>query len=104
MACDTLPVAAGMTAAGTSVVVVVAAMSNFLILSFNSKIIRCANLLPTPLALVSVLLSPSETDSATCSGVNTDNMANATLNALKQLKTPEHVAELRGKTVEEILG
>jgi len=32
------------------------------------------------------------------------NMANATLNALKQLKTPEHVAELRGKTVEEILG
>lgn len=33
-----------------------------------------------------------------------NNMANATLNALKQLKTPEHVAELRGKTVEEILG
>ena len=32
------------------------------------------------------------------------NMATATLNALKQLKTPEHVAELRGKTVEEILG
>ncbi len=32
------------------------------------------------------------------------NMANATLKALKQLKTPEHVAELRGKTVEEILG
>lgn len=32
------------------------------------------------------------------------NMANATLNALRQLKTPEHVAELRGKTVEEILG
>ncbi len=32
------------------------------------------------------------------------NMANATLSALKQLKTPEHVAELRGKTVEEILG
>jgi len=31
-------------------------------------------------------------------------MANATLNALRQLKTPEHVAELRGKTVEEILG
>ena len=33
-----------------------------------------------------------------------NNMANATLNALKQIKTPEHVAELRGKTVEEILG
>ena len=33
-----------------------------------------------------------------------NNMANATLNALKQLKTPEYVAELRGKTVEEILG
>ncbi len=32
------------------------------------------------------------------------NMANATLTALKQLKTPEHVAEVRGKTVEEILG
>mgnify|MGYP003415153410 FL=1 len=33
-----------------------------------------------------------------------NNMANATLNALRQLKTPEHVAELRGKTVEEMLG
>ena len=33
-----------------------------------------------------------------------NNMASATLNALSQLKTPEHVAELRGKTVEEILG
>ena len=33
-----------------------------------------------------------------------NNMAHATLNALRQLKTPEHVAELRGKTVEEILG
>ena len=33
-----------------------------------------------------------------------NNMASATLNALRQLKTPEHVAELRGKTVEEILG
>jgi small subunit ribosomal protein S5 len=32
------------------------------------------------------------------------NMANATLSALRQLRTPEHVAELRGKTVEEILG
>ena len=32
------------------------------------------------------------------------NMANATINALKQIKTPEHVAQLRGKTVEEILG
>jgi ribosomal protein S5 len=31
-------------------------------------------------------------------------MANATLDALKQLKTPEHIAEQRGKTVEEILG
>jgi len=33
-----------------------------------------------------------------------NNMANATLNALKQIKTPEHIAELRGRTVEEILG
>ena len=32
------------------------------------------------------------------------NMANATIDALKQIKTPEHVAQLRGKTVEEILG
>ena len=33
-----------------------------------------------------------------------NNMAAATINALKQIKTPEHVAPLRGKTVEEILG
>ena len=33
-----------------------------------------------------------------------NNMANATLDALKQIKTPEHIAALRGKTVEEILG
>lgn len=33
-----------------------------------------------------------------------NNMAHATIDALKQLKTPEHTAELRGKTVEEILG
>ena len=33
-----------------------------------------------------------------------NNMAAATINALKQIKTPEHVAQLRGKTVEEILG
>ena len=33
-----------------------------------------------------------------------NNMANATIDALKQLKTPEHIAQLRGKTVEEILG
>lgn len=32
------------------------------------------------------------------------NMATATLNALKSLKTPEQVAALRGKSVEEILG
>ncbi len=32
------------------------------------------------------------------------NMARATLNALKAQKSPEHVAKLRGKTVEEILG
>ena len=32
------------------------------------------------------------------------NMATATVNALKSLKTAEHVAELRGKSVEEILG
>ena len=33
-----------------------------------------------------------------------NNMAAATINALKQIKTPEHVAQLREKTVEEILG
>lgn len=33
-----------------------------------------------------------------------NNMAAATINALKQIKTPEYVAQLRGKTVEEILG
>ena len=32
------------------------------------------------------------------------NMARATLNALRLQKSPAHVAELRGKTVEEILG
>jgi small subunit ribosomal protein S5 len=32
------------------------------------------------------------------------NMATATLNALKSIKTPEQVAKLRGKSVEEILG
>ena len=32
------------------------------------------------------------------------NMATATINALKSLKTPEEVAKLRGKSVEEILG
>jgi len=32
------------------------------------------------------------------------NMARATLNALKLQKSPAHVAELRGKSVEEILG
>ena len=38
-------------------------------------------------------------------GSNTKiNMARATLNALKALKCPEHVAALRGKTVEEIRG
>ncbi len=31
------------------------------------------------------------------------NMATATMNALKAIKTPEEVARLRGKTVEEIL-
>ena len=32
------------------------------------------------------------------------NMARAALNALKMIKTPEEVAALRGKSVEEILG
>ena len=32
------------------------------------------------------------------------NMARAALNALQSIKTPEEVAKLRGKTVEEILG
>lgn len=36
-------------------------------------------------------------------GSNTKiNMARATLNALKEQKSPAHVAELRGKTIEEI--
>ena len=35
---------------------------------------------------------------------NKHNVVNATLEGLKQLKTPEQVARLRGKTVEEILG
>ena len=33
-----------------------------------------------------------------------NNMANATIKALKQLKTASHIAELRGKSVEEMLG
>ena len=32
------------------------------------------------------------------------NMAQAAMNALKSIRTPEQVAKLRGKTVEEILG
>lgn len=32
------------------------------------------------------------------------NMATATINALKSVKSAEHVAQLRGKTVEELLG
>ena len=32
------------------------------------------------------------------------NMAQAAMNGLKSIKTPEEVAKLRGKTVEEILG
>ncbi len=32
------------------------------------------------------------------------NMAQAAMNALESIKTPEQVAKLRGKTVEEILG
>jgi small subunit ribosomal protein S5 len=31
-------------------------------------------------------------------------MVNATLNGLSKLRTAEHIAKLRGKTVEEILG
>ena len=31
-------------------------------------------------------------------------MAQAAINGLKSIKTPEEVAKLRGKTVEEILG
>ena len=40
-----------------------------------------------------------------CLGARTKiNMARATLNALANQKSPEHVAKLRGKTVEEIRG
>jgi small subunit ribosomal protein S5 len=35
---------------------------------------------------------------------NTRNMVNATMEGLKQLKTVEEVARLRGKSVEELLG
>ena len=35
---------------------------------------------------------------------NPRNMVNATIEGLSSLKTAEEVAELRGKTVEEILG
>ncbi|MCL6634677.1 MAG: 30S ribosomal protein S5 [Peptococcaceae bacterium] len=35
---------------------------------------------------------------------NANNMVRATIEALKSLKTPEEVARLRGKTVEELLG
>ncbi len=35
---------------------------------------------------------------------NKQNVVLATINALSQLKSPEEVARLRGKTVEEILG
>ncbi|AEF93133.1 ribosomal protein S5 [Desulfotomaculum nigrificans CO-1-SRB] len=35
---------------------------------------------------------------------NANNMVNATMEGLKMLKTPEEVAKLRGKTVEELLG
>lgn len=35
---------------------------------------------------------------------NSNNLVNATLIALKQLKSAEDVAKLRGKAVEEILG
>ena len=35
---------------------------------------------------------------------NKQNLVLATINGLSQLKTPEQVAKLRGKSVEEILG
>ncbi|HQD76686.1 MAG: 30S ribosomal protein S5 [Peptococcaceae bacterium MAG4] len=35
---------------------------------------------------------------------NANNMVNATMEALKSLKTPEEVARLRGKSVEDLLG
>jgi small subunit ribosomal protein S5 len=35
---------------------------------------------------------------------NPRNMVNATLNGLSRLRTAEHIAKLRGKSVEEILG
>ncbi|SHK20263.1 30S ribosomal protein S5 [Desulforamulus aeronauticus] len=35
---------------------------------------------------------------------NANNMVNATMEGLKQLKTPDEVARLRGKSVEELLG
>jgi small subunit ribosomal protein S5 len=35
---------------------------------------------------------------------NANNVVHATMEALKSLKTPEQVASLRGKTVEELLG
>jgi small subunit ribosomal protein S5 len=35
---------------------------------------------------------------------NANNMVHATMTALRKLKTPQEVARLRGKTVEELLG
>ncbi|MEG6616912.1 30S ribosomal protein S5 [Peptococcaceae bacterium 1198_IL3148] len=35
---------------------------------------------------------------------NANNMVRATMEGIKSLKTPEHVARLRGKSVEELLG
>jgi small subunit ribosomal protein S5 len=35
---------------------------------------------------------------------NAHNMVNATMAALKSLKSPEEIAKLRGKTIEEVLG
>lgn len=35
---------------------------------------------------------------------NANNMVNATMAGLKSLKTPEEVARMRGKTIEELLG
>ena len=36
--------------------------------------------------------------------INKQNVVLATINGLSQMKTPEEVAKLRGKSVEEILG